>query len=39
MNSVPLAIALNIGLIIFVAWVIVWLVTKNPPESGGTCHA
>lgn len=28
------AIILNIGLVIFVGWTIIWLVTRTPPESG-----
>lgn len=39
MSSLPLAIILNVGLVVFVAWVIIWLIDKTPPESGGTCHA
>lgn len=29
------AIILNLGLIVFVGWVIIWLIDKTPPESGG----
>ena len=35
MTNPPAAIILNMGLIVFVAAAIVWLVTKTPPESGG----
>lgn len=29
------ALILDIGLLVFVAWAIIWLVTRTPPESGG----
>ena len=35
MSSLPLAVVLNVALVIFVAWAIIWLVTREPPKSEG----